>query len=182
MGLDRGAILIGEAGVRGAAHVAVGAWTYTEKQDDIRDVTSTGEPVQRQARGAYALAERELWAGASGTKAAAFARIGVSDGRTTPFRAGWQAGLRFDGITPSRPKSAASIGLQQAFVSNRARESARESGGDMAPSESGVEITYADSFGRLSVQPDLQLIRHPGGRPDDKPAVVAGVRFTIDLS
>jgi len=181
LGFDRGAMVVGEAGVHGPTHLALGAWTYTEKQDDIRDLT-TGLLASSQAHGVYGLAERELWTGANGTKVAAFARGGASDGKTGVLKGSWQAGLRIDGVTPSRPKSAASIGFEQALISDGYRQNARDLGHDMARAESGLELTYADSVGRLTVQPDVQLLRHPGGRPDDTTAVVVGARFIVNLS
>jgi porin len=181
LGFDRGAMVIGEAGVHGATHLAVGAWIFTDKQNDIHDLT-TGAADRSEAHGVYGLAERELWTGANGARAAAFARVGASDGKTGVVSGSWQAGLRFDGVCPSRPKSAASIGLEQAILSDGYRQNARALGSDLARSETGLEITYADNLGRLTVQPDLQFLRHPGGRTDDRTAVVVGTRFIINLS
>lgn len=182
MGLDRGAILIGEAGWTGRTHLGLGAWTYTRRQDDLRDVTAGGDPVRRRARGAYLLAEREFWRAGEDRAASAFLRAGVSDGATTPFRGGWQAGLKVDGVTPGRPRSAASVGVQQGLLSGPQRAIARAAGQEPGVAESGLEATYADSVGRLTVQPDLQVVRHPGGDRKARAAVVLGVRLTLDLS
>jgi porin len=63
---DSGALVIAEAGWTGAGKIALGAWRYSDKQDDIRDLTALGDPAQRTARGAYLLLERHL--GAAGAK------------------------------------------------------------------------------------------------------------------
>lgn len=177
-GLDRGAILIGEVGHAGRARVAAGAWTYTEKQDGIR----TRDPAGRySAQGAYVLAEGRIAGEDGGPSTRAFLRAGVSDGKTTPFAGGWQAGLRWDQVLPGRPDSQASIGVHQGRLSGPYRADGRAGGLDLARSESGLEVTVSDRFGRLSVQPDLQVFRRPEGLRGRKTLVVAGVRFTVDL-
>lgn len=181
LGLDDGAILIGEAGVHGDRRVSVGAWAYTRSQPELNAAGPAGEPQRAKPYGAYVLTEDTLWRSADHRHVSAFLAAGVSDGRTTPFTGGWQAGLLMRGVLASRPHSAASIGLQQAFLSNQGRRSVRDAGGDPATAESGVEITYSDSFGRLSIQPDLQLIRRPGGDRSRDLVLVAAVRFTLML-
>lgn len=180
-GLDRGAIAIAEAGWRGAAHLSLGGWTYTRRQDDLHAVSPAGEPKQTNAFGGYLLAERQVWASGDDHKLSAFFRAGASDGHTTPFSGGWQGGLLAEGVAPGRPKSAASIGFEQAFLSPAERKASRDAGGAPSPAESSVEATYSDSIGRLSIQPDLQLIRHPGGDRSRDLALVAVMRFTFVL-
>lgn len=180
-GLDRGAIAIAEAGYRGPAHVSLGGWTYTRRQDDLNALTPEGEPQKTRAYGGYLLAERQVWASGDDHKLSAFFRAGASDGHTTPFSGGWQAGLLAEGVTPGRPKSSASIGVEQAFLSPAARKAARGMGGDPSTAEDSVEATYSDTFGRLSIQPDLQLIHRPGGDRSRDLALVAAMRFTLVL-
>lgn len=181
MGLDRGALVIGEAGWRGPVRLAAGAWAYTERQDDIRDVTAAGAPERRNARGGYALAEGRF-AGTDERGASAFLRVGLADGDTTPFTGGWQAGVKLTGVFEGRPDSAFSAGVQQAFLSRKARASGRDEGLDLGRHESGLEFTYADTFGRLTVQPDVQVIFRPGGEKGRDAAIVGALRLSIDLS
>lgn len=181
LGMDRGAIVIGEAGHVGRVRMAAGAWTYTKKQDDLREVTAAGEPEHRDAYGAYVLGEGRFWGADDGPSGRAFVRIGLSDGDTTPFDGGWQAGLRFDQVLPGRPDSAFSVGVHQGWLSDKFRANGRDEGLDLGRAESGLEVTFSDTIGRVSIQPDLQFIHHPGGEKDRKTAVVAAVRFTVDL-
>jgi porin len=180
-GLDRGAILVGEAGHVGRVRVAAGAWTYTESQDDLRDVTAAGDPDRSAAYGGYVLGEGRIHGEDDGPRSSAFVRVGLSDGDTTPFTGGWQAGLRWDHVMPSRPQSAFSVGLHQGRLSKKYRANIRDAGALPGKAESGLEVTYSDTIGRLSVQPDLQIVRHPGGERKRRNAVVAGVRFTLAL-
>ncbi|MEW5686696.1 MAG: carbohydrate porin [Pseudomonadota bacterium] len=179
--LDRGAILIAEAGHVGRVRVAGGAWTYTARQDDIRDVTPAGDPRRSDAYGAYVLGEGRIAGAEDGSRTTAFARVGLSDGDTSPFSGGWQAGLRWDQVFESRPDSAISVGLHQGRLSKKFRANGRDDGLDLGKAESGLEITYSDTIGRLSIQPDLQVIHNPGGEKNRRKAVIAGIRFTIDL-
>lgn len=180
-GLDRGAILIGEAGHSGRVRLAAGAWTYTDRQGDVRDVTATGDPERSPAYGAYVLGEGRIFGEDDAPRGSAFVRLGLSDGDTSPFRGGWQAGLRWDQVVAGRPDSAFSIGLHQGWLSKKYRANIRDAGAAPGKAESGLEITYSDTIGRLTVQPDLQFVHHPGGERGRKTAIVAGMRFTIDL-
>ena len=180
---EDGALLIAEAG-RGDASgkIALGVWRYSEQQDDIRDLTPGGDPVKRTAQGGYVLGEKVL-AGADDTrKATGFVRIGLSDGKTSPFTGGWQAGVLVERVFEGRPDSAFSFGVQQGVMSTRMQDLMTLGGIDAARAESGFEITYSDRLtDRISIQPDLQVVFDPGGDRAADPVVVGGVRLTIDL-
>lgn len=181
---DSGALLIAEAGATtGQGRIALGAWRYTHDQPDLRDVDAAGEPVGRDAHGAYLLAERAL-AGdpQTGRVLTGFLRAGLSDGDTTPFAGGWQAGLRLDRPLSGRPGGVLSVGVHQGVLSDKYRTVGRAQGVDIGGAEQGLEITYADSLGpRLRVQPDLQYVRRPAGDRAAKDVIVAGLRLTVDL-
>lgn len=184
MGLDRGALTIAEVGLKGSTRLAFGAWRYTIKQDDIRDLTPAGDPVRRAAQGAYVLAEHAFTAeDTSGPKVRGFLRAGVSDGETSPFRGGWQTGLLVEKVFASRPGSAFSVGLEQGYLSKKHRVNDKEAGLNPAQAESSLEITYSDKLTpRLTIQPDLQFFRYPGGDREARDGVMAGLRLTLDLS
>jgi porin len=184
MGLDRGALTIAEAGLTGSTRLALGVWRYTVKQDDIRDLTPSGDPVRRTAQGAYLLAEHAFTAdGATGPSARGFLRAGISDGDTSPFRGGWQAGVLVEKVFASRPDSAFSVGLEQGYLSKKQRANDMDVGRNPAQAESSLEITYSDKLTpRITLQPDLQFFRYPGGDRQARDAVTAGVRLTLDLS
>ncbi|HEY8617491.1 carbohydrate porin [Phenylobacterium sp.] len=181
--MDRGALTIGEAGVGDGSRLAVGLWRYTEKQDDIRDLTPAGNPDRSTAQGAYVLTEQPLIDGGDqGRTVAGFLRAGVSDGDTTVFKGGWQAGLLVTRVFAGRPDSAFSVGLEQGLLSSKGRANLRDAGLDPAHAESSVEITYADKIHpRVTLQPDLQLIKNAGGDRDRDLVVVAALRLTIEL-
>lgn len=179
--LDEGLLYLAEVGWSGPVRVAVGAWGYGDRQEDIRDLVPGGDPALSRARGAYALAEGVVFEAGDAPTVRAFVRLGVSDGDTTDFMGGWQAGLRLDSVFASRPDSALSLGVHQGRLSDKSRANAADLGTDAADAESGIELTYADTFGRFTVQPDLQWIFHPGGDADRDPVLIAGVRVTLTL-
>jgi len=182
-GFDNGVLTIAEAGFEGPTRVSAGAWRYTKRQDDIRDVTPSGEAARRHAQGAYVLAEQHLFGSDDTAQGHMFLRVGLSDGATTPFRGGWQAGMLIARPVASRPDSQISFGVQQGVLNRRFRDNLRDAGGRPARAESGLEITYSDKVApRVTLQPDLQWIRHAGGDRRARDRIVAALRLKIDLS
>lgn len=179
--LDSGALYLAEAGWNGPVRLAIGGWRYGEDQDDIRDVTGLGDPAARQAQGLYALAEGGFYETDAGLSARAFLRVGLSDGDTTDFQGGWQTGVRLDHVFPTRPDSALSLGLHQGLLSDKARANFRDGDIDAAHAEEGVELTYADTVGRITVQPSLQWVNNAGGDRDASAVVVATLRISVAL-
>ncbi|WP_420470809.1 carbohydrate porin [Brevundimonas sp. FT23042] len=179
--LDSGALLLAETGLNGRVRVAVGGWRYSERHDDIRDTDLFGDPEPRWAQGVYMLAEGAVYETDAGLSARAFLRIGASDGDTTDFRGGWQGGVRLDHVFPSRPDAALSFGVHQGLLSGKARANIRDTGLDAAHAEEGIELTYADTIGPLTVQPSLQWINNPGGDRDARDVVVATLRLSVAL-
>lgn len=182
-GFDDGALAIAEAGVTGRGKIALGYWRYTERQDDIRALGPAGDPLPRIAQGAYLLAERRLMGASDGPGLDGFVRLGLSDGKTTPFRGGWQAGLLFGGIVPGRPESQLSIGVHQAWLSRGYRANALDVGEDLAAAETGFELTYSDRIlPFLTIQPDIQYVLDPAGERAVEDALVIGLRLTFEFS
>jgi len=175
---DHGVLLIGEYGWRDSFNFNVGAWTYSDDQDDIRDLDGIGDPEQRRAFGAYATYERPLTESTTG-----FLRVGFSDGDTTSYSSGWQAGVLIEAPIASRPDSQISLGAYQGRFSDKHRDNEIDLGVDVADAETGFEITYSDQITPwLRVQPDLQLVLDPGGDQDRDELWVAGLRIEITPS
>ncbi|MBK8545803.1 MAG: carbohydrate porin [Caulobacteraceae bacterium] len=105
---------------------------------------------------------------------------GFADGDTTPFDGGWQAGILVNHVFSSRPESMFSIGFNQAFVTDAFRLNQVDVGVDAESYEGGIEITYADTFGPLTIQPDLHLQEIPASMLRND-AVVGTLRFTASF-
>lgn len=179
---DNGALLIAEGGIEGDNKLTVGAWTYTEKQDDIREVDTFGDPLRQTARGAYVVFERALNDPEGPRATHGFVRAGFSDGDTTAFSGGWQAGFLVERVFAGRPSSAFSFGVNQGHISDGYRQNQIDLGASMEDSETQVELTYSDQvLSFLTIQPDLQWTLNPGGDRSIEDAFVAGLRFSVSL-
>jgi porin len=181
---EDGALLIAEAAWSGALGLSVGAWSYSDEQDDLRDTDASGAPIKRPAHGAYFTAEQRLIGGDDdATRVTGFLRVGASDGDTTDYSGGWQSGILVEGVTPGRPESALSIGAYQGVVSDKFRANQRDAGADAERAETSIEITYSDRLHkRLLVQPDLQYFPNPSADPARDPLWIAGLRLTVEFS
>ncbi len=183
---DDGVLAIVEAGwtgpkAGGGDRIAIGVWSYSQKADDIRETDGLGQPLQRRSQGVYAIAEHDLagaWTG--GRTTTGFIKLGVSDGRTSDFSGGWQAGVLIEKPLASRPDSLLSFGVSQAWISPGAVKTLRDAGGDATHLETQFELTWSDKLSEhVTLQPDLQYIVSPGGDRSVDNALVAGVRLGI---
>lgn len=173
---ENGALVLAEAGTVGPIGLSAGAWRYSEAQPDIREADGLGDPVHSTAQGAYIMAERT---GVTVGPASAdlFVRAGISDGDTTDFGGGLQAGALFSNILKARPGAQASVGLRYGGLNGKARDNLRDAGLDPADGEVGLEMTYLDPVTDwFSLQPDLQVIFNTGGVRGGDPVVVVGLR------
>lgn len=178
---DNGAIVTAEAGWTGAGKIAVGSWRLTKRQDDLFATDSTGAPRHRSGFGVYALGETRLSPAAEGARVlTGFTRAGLSDGRTTEFKGSWQSGFLLEPALKARPESSLSIGVTQAWLSRPYRQAMRAAGNRLGRAETVFELAYSDEVTpRLRVQPDLQVVRRPGGQ--GRTAIVAGLRLGFGL-
>ena len=67
-------------------------------------------------------------------------------------------------------------------MTSKARANARDIGVVPAGGEEGFEITWSDTVGPITVQPDLQIIRAPGGDREAENVVVATLRLSMALN
>lgn len=177
-----GALLLAEAGWTGSGKVAIGAWAYTRRQPVVVPPgISQGEGLN-VSHGAYLLLEHGL-AGAEGgvRHMRGFLRAGVSDGRTTPFGGGVQAGLLLDRVFAERPDSAFSAGYSLGGLSSAYR-AANPGDVALAQRESGFELTYSDCVRSwLCIQPDVQYVTDREGERDAHDVLVAILRVTLSF-
>jgi porin len=182
---DNGVLAIAEGGITakdGKAKLAVGAWSYSKKQEDIRLLDADGNPISQTAQGAYIVAEVPLTDVNGPHAVSAFVRVGVSDGRTSPYSGGWQTGFLVGEVIPGREDSQLSFGVAKGIINARYRANLADGGVRPARSETQVELTYSDLlFGVLTVQPDIQYVFNPGGDRDAPDAVVVGLRLGIEF-
>jgi porin len=178
-----GVLLIGEAGVHANGKFAIGGWTYSKRQPTVSPPDLTQGPPPRQAWGAYFIAEQTLSGNADeGRSLQGFLRIGISDGKTTPFSSGWQAGILVNQPFKGRPASAFSLGVGSAGLSHNYRDAVPVGDPALRKAETIIEATYKDEIlPGLSLQPDVQYVVHPSADPTIKNALVLGLRVQFDF-
>lgn len=173
---DEGALYVAELGFTPAENrkLAIGAWRYSERFDDLNQVDAFGNPLQRRSSGAYIIGEREIcdnWVG--------FGRLGVASADINMFDAAWAAGVVNNGPF-GREDAQLGLAFHGAHVSTEARDAVRAGGGRSDANEWGVELTYSDLLTDwLAVQPDVQYVVNPGADPALDNALILGSRFTI---
>ena len=174
-----GALLIAEAGSTRGGKLALGVWRYTARQDDVYAIDVNGNPLQRVATGAYVLADQKI-GGTAGRAVNFFLRAGISDGRTTPFRGGFQAGLLVEAPIKARPESNLSFGVQQGLLARGYRNALADAGLRSGPAEWGLELTYSDKLAPfLTLQPDVQYVRRAHAEGGSRATVVFGLRMIL---
>jgi porin len=179
---NSGALVIGEVGHEGDVKISLGAWAYTRRQDDVRQLDPNGEPLRRRAFGGYLLADIPILNSGSSGYVSLFGRAGWSDGRTTPYSGGWQLGISVRELIVGHPDSALSLGIHEGRLSSAYRANERDAGGSPAKSERAIELTVSDRVAsRLTLQPDIQWIFDPGGDRRRRSLVVMGLRTTLSL-
>jgi porin len=176
-----GALVIAEAGTTRGGKLAVGAWRYTRRQDDLFALDAAGNPLRRIATGAYLLVDQRV-AGDDTRGVELFLRAGISEGQTTPFRGGFQSGVLVRGYVPGRPDGQFAFGVAQGVLSHCFRATLRAAGSDPSGAETGFEISYQDRVAPwLSVQPDVQYIRRAYAESGQRGTLVLGFRMIAEF-
>jgi hypothetical protein len=105
-----------------------------------------------------------------------FGRYGVTSGRTERIGRHWSVGLLREGPIPGRDRDALGVALGGIELGDEFR---RAAGGPL-----GTEVLF-EVFYRAAVTDwlelsfDVQLIDNPGGRSDDDPVVLLGLRCRV---
>jgi len=188
--------------------VKLGGWYHSAAFPDLHldsmrgslaDPGGIGIPALHQGNyGPYLILDKMLWqppsAGSRGV--AGFLRIGGAPGDRNLLNLEIDTGLNAKGLLPGRPLDTVGIALGYVRIGSAARALAADTRfltGVAAPApdyEAVVELTYQMNIAPWwYVQPDLQVILHPGGhgtKPPPSPAgqpipnaLVVGVRSAI---
>lgn len=178
-----GGNLTQEGGTTGAASLAgsvrLGAWLHTGRfADENRDAGGgplVGDAIPLQHRndfGVYAVVDQTLWhSPETGRALAAFARLAAAPSDRNPIDLYADGGFSVTAPFASRPDDTFGIALAFARVSPRLSALQQEFGppngigGPAGDFELAAEITYQAKISpHRSLQPDIQVIIHPGAR------------------
>ena len=129
--------------------------------------------------GLYALAEKSLYRQSqSGLHLGGFAQIGVTRGDRNEVDHYVGAGLRCRGLIPSRGADELSMGVAHARTGGAYRRVYPQS----RRGETTLELTYrAEICPGVWIQPDLQVVVHPGFDPTLDDAILVGIRLQVAL-
>ncbi len=176
-----GVILIGEAGYtpgksEGASGLP-GEYKFGAYYDtgDFKELSDEGEP-RRGNYGFYIVADqmvyRESGSGSEGLTLWATATFAPEEEiNTFPFFL--SGGIAYEGLFPGRNEDIAGIGLAYGSLSRELENK---------DFEIGIEGTYIFQVTPwLGIQPDVQLIVHPGGSSAIPNALVAGIQLSVDI-
>ncbi len=164
-GLRDGAMTIGELDYRtaphhGASHVKLGLWRYRHSDPSVGDTPS-------RDWGAYALADAPLGRGPD--TARVFIQLGHAPAPENPVPHYLGLGLKMPAPLPGRPHDWFTAGIAHAEVRG-------------AAAETSYELSYLINLHRfVTLQPDLQYIRHPSGHRDIDNALVALLRLHLEF-
>ncbi|GEP01922.1 carbohydrate porin [Methylobacterium haplocladii] len=187
--------------------ITLGGWQHFGRFDSLRtditglpladpNATGIGRPLRGNA-GLYAVYDQTLYreAGKDDEGLGFFVRAAYSPTRSSLVTAYVDTGLAYKGLIPGRDDDTVGVSVAHARLSDDARradnDTIRVTGQPMPRrrAESVIEATYqAVVVPGFTVQPDLQVILHPGGgiaNPRDanagrvKNAVVLGVQAAV---
>jgi porin len=148
--------------------LALGAWRYTARFDDLVDVDANGNPVKRVSHGCYAMMEKVLRykPGSNEESISGFVRAGMADGDTAQFDMSWNTGLVFSGPFAGRDRDQLGI----AYAQERNGEKWRAYSGNPVVFERSLELSYRyQAMAGLVLQPVAQyLINHSSDPALDK--------------
>lgn len=176
-----GALVIGEAGWTASGRVAIGAWAYTRTQPTIIPPEVSQGPGFHGSHGVYLIAEHGLAGAVEAPRhVTGFLRLGLSEGKTTPFRGGWQGGLLMNRPFAARPGSAISIGAGSGVLSQSYRSANPPDLPPLARAETILEATYSDTLVKgITQQPDVQYVIRPAADRTIPNALVLALRLTV---
>jgi porin len=171
---DEGALMVGETNYRStAARIGVGYWRYTADFERL-DV----EEARDENAGAYVIVEVPAFVRESANMNL-FLRAGVANGRVNPVDRYVGTGAVYT-MTSEAREHQIGIAIAVAELGEPYRRLEASAGNVTGARESIVELTYRVNVSDwLTVQPDLQYIKHPGMNPSLDSAWAVGLRFEL---
>ena len=161
---------VGEAGGRwstfGGGRIGIGLWHHGGKFDRFDGGVAHG------TTGAYLTADQTLWTETEGRGIGAFLQLGIADTAVADVDFHVGTGLIWIGALSGRDEDQIGVGPSYVHLSDKAKQAGVYS----EDYELSLSIFYKfQATPWLSIKPDLQYIRHPGGNGLDD-AVVGTVR------
>jgi porin len=168
---------------RGGARTGVGYWQYSESFDDLVRTNEDGEALAERSYGAYAFAETPALALSDGFgELTAFTRTGWADADVNPVSRYVGAGVVWSGFIAER-EDQFGVSIAQATMGAPWRRAMANEGQLSRSAETILELTVRFALGDfVTLQPDVQYVRHPGALADQDAQWHFGLRVEIGWS
>jgi porin len=178
----------------------IGGWVHTGTFSNLREnnngqpLASAGSDDHPQAvdgnHGFYFVADQTVWQDKTRPdqprNVETFLRGGNAEGDRSTFDYYFDGGVVFNGFIPGRPADVVGVATAYGHIGSAvAGEAQGEDGLDgtntpIPDYEANIELTYFAQIAKWwTVQPDLQVLLHPGGSTAIPNALVLGVRTTV---
>ncbi len=166
---------------------------YDDHGVPLGSPASDGHPAAVDGNfGFYFVADQTVWQDKSDANqpktVSLFARGGSAEGDRSLFNYYVDGGITFNGVIPGRPSDLIGIATAYGSVGPAAAGAVADSNGLSGTSlavpdyEQNIELTYFAQIAKWwTVQPDLQVLIHPGGSTALPNAIVLGVRTTVSF-
>jgi porin len=179
---DEGALLVGEMNYSHGSgwRMAAGYWQYSAEFDDLTAIDAAGEPARRDDNaGMYALVESPaMFESSRGGTTRVFARGGVAEERINPIRSYMGAGIVRSAVFHESDQLGLAIAV--ATLGDPYRQALASADEASVSREENVELSYRILVNDwLTLQPDVQYVRHPGMNPEVRDAWLVGLRFEL---
>lgn len=165
--------------------LAVGAWHYSARFDDLARVDGAGQPLaQRGSSGVYLITEQLLWqdAALAGRRLRGFVQLGRGDNRVARFAAYQGLGLSLSSPWATRPDDELGLALAVAHNSAAFTEQLRAAGAAPLASEATLELSYLAALQPwLSLQVSVQQLIRPNTDPARATARLLQLRLEAAL-
>ena len=165
--------------------LAVGAWYFSGRFPLVEAGSADTTPaLQRGNSGLYVVGEGSLLPAQhdSAKQLAAFFQAGIADPRTNRFAQRLAAGLVGSGLAGVRAADQAGIAVTRTINGADYRRAQLSQGTATWLAETTVEFFYlAQLSNHLTLQPDLQYVRHPNTNPAIADAWVLQVHFQLSF-
>lgn len=171
---DEGALIVGETNYRSdAARIGVGYWQYTADFD-----RHDAEEASSDNAGAYVIVEAPAFVSES-AHMNLFVRAGVANSHINPVDRYIGTGAVYT-MSSAAHEHQIGIAIAVADLGEPYRRLEASAGNVTGARESIVELSYRVNVSDwLTLQPDLQYIRHPGMNPSLDSAWAVGLRFEL---
>jgi porin len=161
--------------------IAVGGWWYTAAFDDLSEQDPEGNPVRhRGSAGAYVLGDVLVYRSAvhPGRELRIFAQAGLGDARVNRFGSYVGGGVTLTGLWPALENDELGVAVAQARNGSHFLELERRQAIPANGAETTIELCDLLQVGKhLAIQPDVQVVVHPGTDPTRRDAIVLSLRF-----